>query len=137
MNELNWENEKIKTKMKETYEYQINSEFLKNKLVELENCSRRCHLRIDEVKETSNETWKKCEKILETLSKDKLGIEENIIIKRAYRTKSSPAGRRSKSRSILCKFHSYNDKIKVFQNTKKLKWTNTSIHEDFRQTSIS
>ena len=89
------------------------------------------------MKETSNEMWEKCQKILGTLSKDKLGIEKNIIIKRAYRTRSSPEGRRSKSTPILCKFHSYNDKIKVFQNTKKLEWTNISINEDFRQTSIS
>ena len=36
VNELKSKNEKIKTKMKETYEYQINSDFLENKLVELE-----------------------------------------------------------------------------------------------------
>ena len=36
VNELKSENEKIKTKMKETYEYQINSDFLENKLIELE-----------------------------------------------------------------------------------------------------
>ena len=56
VNDLKSENEKLKTKMKELYEYQIDPEFVENKLVELEDRSRRCNLRIDGVKETSNET---------------------------------------------------------------------------------
>ena len=56
VNDLKSENEKLKTKMKELYEYQIDPEFVENKLVELEDRSRRCNLRIDGVKERSNET---------------------------------------------------------------------------------
>ena len=110
MNDLKSENEKFKTKKKELYEYQIYPEFVENKPVELEDRSSRCNLRIDGVKETSNETWEKREEHLETLFKDKLGIEENIIIERAHSTKSSiREGRRSKPRTIFCKFHNYKD----------------------------
>ena len=131
MNDLQSENEKLKINMKELYEYRIDPEFVENKLVELEDRCRRFNLRIDGVKETSNGTWEKCEEYLETLFKDKLGIEENIIIERAHRTKSSSEGRRSKPRTIFCKFHNYKDKVKVLKNAKKLKGTNISINEDF------
>ena len=123
--------------MKELYEYQIDPEFVENKLVELEDRSRWCNLRIDGVKETSNERWEKCEEHLETLFKDKLGIEETIVIERAHRTKSSPEGRRSKPRTIFYKFHNYKDKVKVLQNVKKLNGTNILINEDFSQETLA
>ena len=131
MKDLKSENEKLKTKMKELYEYQIDPEFVVNNLVELEDRSRRCYLRIDEVKETSNETSEKREEHLEILFKYKLGIEENILIERAHRTKSSSAGKKSKPRTIFCKFHDYKGKNKALQNAKKLMGTNISINEDF------
>ena len=66
--------------MKELYAYQLDPEFVEAKLVELEDFSRRCNLRIDGVKETSNETWEKQEEHLKTSSKNKLSIEKNIAI---------------------------------------------------------
>ena len=81
------ENEKLKTKMEELYEYQIEPEFVENKLVELEHGPRKCNLRIKGVKEKSNEIWEKCEEHLETLLKEKLDIKEAKIIERAHRTK--------------------------------------------------
>ena len=52
-------NEKLKATMEEFYEYQIDPEFGENKLVQLEDRSRRCNLRIDGVNETSTEMWEK------------------------------------------------------------------------------
>ena len=75
--------------IKEFYKYQIDLEFPKNNLFDLQNSPKRCNLIIDVVKETINERWEKYEKYLETLFKGELGIEENIIIERAHRTKSS------------------------------------------------
>ena len=118
------ENEKLKTKMKNFYEYQIDPECIENKLVELEDCSRRCNLKVDGVKETSNKTWEKYDEHLETLFKDKLGIEENKIIERAQRTMPSTEVRMSKPRT------------KFLQNVKKLKGTNISINEDFSQETL-
>ena len=37
MSDLNSENEKFKTKIKELYEYQIDPKFVENKVVELQN----------------------------------------------------------------------------------------------------
>ena len=45
--------------MRELYQYQIDPEFLENKFAELEDNSRMWNLRIDGLKETSNETWEK------------------------------------------------------------------------------
>ena len=75
VNNLKSENEELKTKLKKPYEYQIDPEFVENnKFVESEDRSRRCYLRIDGVKETSNEMREKCEEHLETLFKDRHGI---------------------------------------------------------------
>ena len=65
--------------MKKIYKYQIDPEFVENKLVESKNHSRKCNLRIDVVKETSNEK-EKCKEHLETLFEDTLGIEDQIKI---------------------------------------------------------
>ena len=69
--------------MKKLYKYQIDPEFVENNLVELENRSRKCNLRIDVVKETSNE-MEKCKEHLETLFEDTLGIEDQIKSKYIY-----------------------------------------------------
>lgn len=55
-NDLKPANEKFKTKIKELSEYQIDPDRVNIKLFKLENHSRSCNLRIDGVKETSNET---------------------------------------------------------------------------------
>ena len=78
MNDLKSENEKPKTKMKDLYEYQTDSEFVENKLLELEDLSKRFNLRTHQVIEAWYGTWEKCEKHLETLFEYKLGKEENI-----------------------------------------------------------
>lgn len=57
VNDLKSKNEKPKTKIKELYECQTQN--LSKKIDELEEC-----LRIDRMKEVSNETWKKCEEHL-------------------------------------------------------------------------
>ena len=96
-----------------------------------------CNLRIDGVKEASSEAWEKCEKYLETLFKDKLGIGENLIIERAHRTKSSLEDRRSKPRTIFCWFCDCKDKVKFLQNIKKLKGTNISVDKEFHQETLA
>ena len=86
------------------------------------------------MKEESNETWEKCEEHLETLSKDKPGIEGNIVIERAHRKAPRPKSYlKVEIQKHNCKCHNYNDKVKALQNTKKLKGTNISINEDFSQ----
>ena len=52
---------------------------------------------------------------LETLFRDKPGIEENIIIERVQKTKPSPGCKWSKPRAIFCQFHNYKVGFKVLQ----------------------
>lgn len=49
MNDLKSENKKPKTKMKDLYEHQTDSEFVENKLFELEDLSKRFNLRTHQV----------------------------------------------------------------------------------------
>ena len=51
----------INSKVNEIYEYQMDSQYVEEKLIELEDRSRRCNLRIDVVEEGKDETWDQCE----------------------------------------------------------------------------
>ena len=55
------------------------------KLIELEDRSRKNSFRIDGIIETPNETWKECKIKVQEMFKIKMGIEENIEIDRCHR----------------------------------------------------
>ena len=67
---------------------------------------------------------------------DKLGLENDIIIERAYRAKKSKCGKKDQPRTTVCKLLSYKDKVKVPQNCKKLKGSHIYINEDFSQATL-
>ena len=46
----------INNKVNEIFEYQMDPQYVKEKLIELEDCSRKCNLRIDRVEEGKDET---------------------------------------------------------------------------------
>ena len=77
-----------------------------NKLMELEDRSRRNNIRIDGIKEHNKESWEECETRVHAMLKKRLDIE-NVEIGRAHR-----AGRkgRSKPRTIVCKLLRFKDK---------------------------
>ena len=56
-----------------------------------EDRSRGNNLRLDAIKERPNETWEGCEKELDTLFKESLGIEEEVVTKRANRARKARA----------------------------------------------
>ena len=56
----------------------------KKKLPDLEDRSRRKNLRFDGFKEQSNKTWEESDSIITDFVKEKLGIEENILIVRVH-----------------------------------------------------
>ena len=58
----------------------------KKKLADLEDHSCRNNLRFDGFKEETNERWEESENIVTDFVKEKLDIEEDILIKRAHRT---------------------------------------------------
>ena len=78
----------IESRIRETYDYQLDSAFIEDKLIGLEDRSRRGSLRIDDINEKPNETWEDCEKELDTLLKESLGIEGEVVVERAHKVKT-------------------------------------------------
>ena len=65
-------------------EYIEDAENIHNKLVELEDCSRRNNIGIDGIKEHNKESWEECERRVHSMLKERLDIE-NVEIERAHR----------------------------------------------------
>ena len=74
--------------IREIYEWQLDPEYVHNKLVDFEDPSRRNNLTIDGIKEKDRESWKDCATEVEKLFREKLDIEDKIITERAHRAKS-------------------------------------------------
>ena len=117
----------METELQEFYNNQIDPEYVYNKLVDLEDRSRRWNLRIDGVTEKKGETWEQCEEEIQNIFKEKLGLE-NINIERAHRSKGKTSS--NKPRTIVCKLLSYKQKKEVLKNAKKLKDSNIFVNED-------
>ena len=106
------------------------------KIIDLEDRSRRNNLRVDGIKERPNETWENCKKELDTLFKEGLGIEDEVVIERAHRVKTGKSKKGSTPRTDVCKILNYKDKVKILRNTKTLKRKNICINEDFCQATF-
>ena len=119
--------------MQEMYDYQLDQAFIEDKLIDLEDRSRRNNLRVDGIKERPNETWKDCENELRTLFKESLGIEDEVVIERAHRVKTDKSKKSNTARAIVCRILNCKDKVKILRNIKKLKNKNSFINEDFCQ----
>ena len=65
-------------------DYIEDAENIHNKLVELEDRSRRNNIRIDGIKEHNKESWEECERRVHSMLKERLDIE-NVEIERAHR----------------------------------------------------
>ena len=73
--------------IREIYKRQPDHEYVHNKLVDLEDRSGWNKFRIDGIKEKVGESWEDCEAEVEKLFREKLDIEDKIIIQRADRAK--------------------------------------------------
>ena len=107
-----------------------------NKLIELEDLSRRNNILIDGIEEEQYETWDRCEEKVQKAIKDKSGIENEVEIDRCHRMKKSGKHRsnnerNSRPRIIICRLLSFKDKQRIIQSSKKLKNTGIFIYEDF------
>ena len=105
------------------------NEYLREKMRDPEDRSRRDNLRIDGLKEIDNETWEQTEKILQQMTRDVLELE-GINIERAHRV-DNKSNERNAPRTIVAKFCSYKDKQAILSVTKKLKGKDTYINEDY------
>ena len=108
---------------------------IENKLVDLEDRSRRNNLRINGIKEGKNETWEECEERVNCFLEEKLDMDTSEIwIERAHRVGEK---KRGQERQIVVQFNSYKNKLDILRNCKKLKGTNFSIFEDFSKETAS
>ena len=95
----------------------------------LENQSRRNNIRITGVPEdTQNEkSWDDTENIVKQLIKEKLGIQEELVIERCHRVKRSNKGYRPKQngkeqpRNIVAKFASWKAKENVLRKARSIR----------------
>ena len=108
-------------------DYMEDAENIHNKLVELEDPSRRNKIRIARIKEHNKESWEECERRVHSMLKERLDIE-NVEIERAHRAKRKS---RNKQRTIACKLLRFKDKQNILKKAKLLKRTNIFIHEDY------
>ena len=89
VDEANKKLEDISSRVEEIKLDEITGDFVtktKKKLGDLEDGSRRNNLRFDGFQEETNEKWYERESTITDSVKEKLGIEENILIERAHRT---------------------------------------------------
>ena len=77
----------VDTRIRDIYEYQVDPNYVLDKLVELEGRSSRNNLSIDGINEEKDETWKICETKIKNIIQEKLEIHDEIIIERTHRTK--------------------------------------------------
>ena len=127
---LEEKHESIKKTVDEIYNSQVDSDFVYDKLIDLEDRSRRNNLRIYGISESKYETWEKCEEKVDEVFREKLGLD-NIQIERAHRVKRGKNDKSTKPRTIVCNLLSFKEKKLVIKNAKNLKNTNIFIDEDF------
>ena len=109
----------------------MDSNFVYDTLIDLEDRSRRNNLKIYGISESKHETWGKCEEKVDEVFREKLCLD-NIHIERAHRVKTGKHDKSTKPRTIVCNLLSFKEKKLVMKNPKKkLKNANIFIDEDF------
>ena len=93
------------------------------KLADLEDHSGRNNLHFDGFQEETNDTLEECESIITYFVKEKLGIEEDILIERAHRKGKIQRndGTRNRKRTIVVKFLNFKDKSRILHTYRKKK----------------
>ena len=114
------------------YESEVNN--LREKIREMEDRSRRNNIRVDGMKENENENWEVTKEKLQELIKNRLGIQNKVVIERAHRGKQK--FKTDKPRTIVAKLLNFEDKQTILANARKLKGTGIFINEDFSRETI-
>ena len=115
---LEEKHESIKKTVDEIYNSQVDSDFVYDKLIDLEDRSRRNNLRIYGISESKYETWEKCEEKVDEVFREKLGLD-NIQIERAHRVKRGKNDKSTKPRTIVCNLLSFKENKLVMKKCKK------------------
>ena len=77
----------VDVRIRDIYEYQVDPNYVVDKLAELEDRSPRNNLRIDGFNKEKGETWEMCETKTKNIFQEKLEIHDEIIIEHAHGTK--------------------------------------------------
>ena len=120
VDEINKKLQDIDSRVEEIKLDEITEDFVtktKKKLADLEDRSRRNNLRFNGFKEETNETWEESESMITDFVKEKLGIEEDILIERAHRTGKIQRndGTRNRKKTIVVKFLKFKDKSRILR----------------------
>ena len=75
---------KVQTDLREIEDDLLDPAFVMEKLIELEDRSRRNNVWIDGIPETTNETWENCEEEVKKIIRNKLDITDDIKIDRYH-----------------------------------------------------
>ena len=126
----------IESHVKEMYDYQLDPAFIEDKLIDLEGRSSRNNLKVDGIKERSNEVWEDSENELHDHFKESLDIEEEVVIERTHSVKIDKSKKSNTPRTIVCRILNYKDKVKILRNVKKRKGGNTFVNEDFCHATV-
>ena len=109
----------LSNRVDEIYDYQVDPEYVTNKLTNLEDRSRSNNLGIDGISESRNEFCQESEEEIQKVFSENLGVK-NIQIERAHPSKRSKSNNYSeKPRTIICKFLNYKQKEEILRNTEK------------------
>ena len=129
---LKTELDNLEDKVQDIWDNQINSDYIQHKLIELEVRSRRNNIRIDGIEEEERETWDISEAKATKIFKENLGIEKEIIIERAHRTKKNYKDKNKKRpRTIVLRLTNFKDENIILKNVNKPKGSDVYINEDF------
>ena len=121
---LETELDDLKGKVQEIWDYQINPDYIQHKLVE--------QLRIDDIEKEEGETWVISEAKATKVFKEKLGIDKDIMIERAYRTKRNYKDKdKKRPRTTVLRLPNFRDKSITLKYVNKLKGSDLYINEDF------
>ena len=114
----------------------------------LENQSRRNNIKITGVKEEQHEkTWDDTEKLVKKMIKEKLGIEDEIVIERAHRVgkshtssrhvgSASQTQQRQSPRPIVAKIKSWKMKENILKTARKKKPKGVQFMGDFAKRTL-
>ena len=118
--------------------HQIDPENVEQKLIDLDDRSRRNDLIGDGILEIAEISWEDCEEKLQQLLPEKLGLEFPTEIERAYRMSSRQNNMNNgdNPRTIMCILLRYKDKIKFLQKVNKLKETNIFVNKNFSRETM-
>ena len=126
VDEVNKRLEDIDSRVEEIKLEEITEDFVtktKKKLADVEDRSRRNNLRFHGFQEETNETWEEGESILTNFVKEKLGIEEDILIERVHQKGKIQRnyGTRNRKRRIVVKFLNFKDKSRILHTYREKK----------------